>query len=213
MDNAEGLARRMLRSLDINNDGFFKSVLTGALTLPTNLAYLGYEYFDTENRYSNANDHHRIAELIKDGIAQKTLTSRIIFIIIKKFMSEVDEDKLKNEAMKLSGGFLGKIAVSELTGISLSKAVTSGLVKGIVAGSVIGLGLSIGAESSRAIYTFRRLEQNNHYLYYLLRKAGNLDLAYFLVEDKMSAFVDACNLKSKNKNEFDKVCEYFFSGL
>lgn len=213
MDNAEGLARRMLRSLDINNDGFFKSVLTGALTLPTNLAYLGYEYFDTENRYSNANYHHRIAELIKDGIAQKTLTSRIIFIIIKKFMSEVDEDKLKNEAMKLSGGFLEKIAVSELTGISLSKAVTSGLVKGIVAGSVIGLGLSIGAESSRAIYTSRRLEQNNHYLYYLLRKAGNLDLAYFLVEDKMSAFVDACNLKSKNKNEFNKVCEYFFSGL
>lgn len=81
------------------------------------------------------------------------------------------------------------------------------------AGVVIGSVLTIGAETSRAIYTAHKLENQNLSLYYRLKGMGDLDLLYFLVEDKLKPFPDACSMADVNRREFNEMCKYFFGGL
>lgn len=81
------------------------------------------------------------------------------------------------------------------------------------AGSLAGLLLSVGAETSRAIYTSRYLKRRNPVLHDKLQNLGDLDLLYFLVEDIVKPFETACMVSDKNPAEFNKICEYFFGGL
>ncbi|HHG0536373.1 hypothetical protein LNM64_06295 [Klebsiella pneumoniae] len=81
------------------------------------------------------------------------------------------------------------------------------------AGSLAGLLLSVGAETSRAIYTSRYLKRRNPVLHDKLQNLGDLDLLYFLVEDIVKPFETACMVGDKNPAEFNKICEYFFGGL
>jgi len=78
---------------------------------------------------------------------------------------------------------------------------------------VIGSVMSIGAETSRAIYTAKKLENQTPALYHRLRSMGDLDLLYFLVEDKIKPFIDACRMADVNRKEFNQMCKYFFGGL
>ncbi|HBR0906096.1 hypothetical protein [Klebsiella pneumoniae] len=83
----------------------------------------------------------------------------------------------------------------------------------IFAGSLAGLLLSVGAETSRAIYTFRYLKRRNPVLHDKLQNLRDLDPLYFLVEDIVKPFETACMVGDKNPAEFNKICEYFFGGL
>lgn len=83
----------------------------------------------------------------------------------------------------------------------------------LFAGSLAGLLLSVGAETSRAIYTSRYLKRRNPVLHDKLQNLGDLDLLYFLVEDIVKPFETACMVSDKNPAEFNKICEYFFGGL
>ncbi|HBZ0891486.1 TPA: hypothetical protein MJC50_13445 [Klebsiella pneumoniae] len=79
------------------------------------------------------------------------------------------------------------------------------------AGSLAGLLLSVGAETSRAIYTSRYLKRRNPVLHDKLQNL--LDLLYFLVEDIVKPFETARMVGDKNPAEFNNICEYFFGGL
>lgn len=81
------------------------------------------------------------------------------------------------------------------------------------AGSLAGLLLSVGAETSRAIYTSRYLKRRNPVLHDKLQNLRDLDLLYFLVEDIVKPFETARMVGDKNSAEFNKICEYFFGGL
>lgn len=81
------------------------------------------------------------------------------------------------------------------------------------AGSLAGLLLSVGAETSRAIYTSRYLKRRNPVLHDKLQNLRDLDLLYFHVEDIVKPFETACMASDKNPAEFNKICEYFFGGL
>lgn len=83
----------------------------------------------------------------------------------------------------------------------------------LFAGSLAGLLLSVGAETSRAIYTSRYLKRRNPVLHDKLQNLGDLDLLYFLVEDIVKPFETARMVGDKNPAEFNKICEYFFGGL
>ncbi|MDX6018869.1 hypothetical protein SIL08_00975 [Scandinavium sp. V105_16] len=83
----------------------------------------------------------------------------------------------------------------------------------LFAGTVIGSLLTIGAESSRAIYTSRYFCEKNPKAYYKLRGMGDLDLLYFLVEDTVKPFEQACRISEYNKEEFNDICKYFIGGL
>lgn len=81
------------------------------------------------------------------------------------------------------------------------------------AGGLAGLLLSVGAETSRAIYTSQYLKRRNPVLHDKLQNLGDLDLLYFHVEDIVKPFETACMASDKNPAEFNKICEYFFGGL
>lgn len=83
----------------------------------------------------------------------------------------------------------------------------------LFAGSLAGLLLSVGAETSRAIYTSRYLKRRNPVLHDKLQNLRDLDLLYFHVEDIVKPFETACMASDKNPAEFNKICEYFFGGL
>lgn len=213
MDSAKSLAKRMLKSLDVGDSGFLASVAQGMLSFPVSMYYLGYDFMDTTHRHSNFDDRVRMANMLKRGISVHQEAQKIVNAVIREFMSKVNMDSIQGIAQNFTGVMAGKFIFAELTGVKLGAAVSSRIITSFAAGVVIGSALTIGAETSRAIYTARKLENQNPALYYRLKSMGDLDLLYFLVEDKLKPFLDACSVADVNKHEFNEVCKYFFGGL
>ena len=105
--------------------------------------------------------------------------------------ANINMDSIQGIAQNFTGVMAGKFIFAELTGIKLGAAVSSSIMTSFAAGVVIVSALTIGAETSRAIYTARKLENQNPALYYRLKGMGDLDLLYFLVEEKLKPFLDA----------------------
>ncbi|AKK99526.1 TPA: hypothetical protein ACNP9N_004898 [Enterobacter asburiae] len=213
MDSAKSLAKRMLKSLDVGDSGFLASVAQGMLSFPVSMYYLGYDFMDTTHRHSNFDDRVRMANMLKRGISVHQEAQKIVNAVIREFMSKVNMDSIQGIAQNFTGLMAGKFIFAELTGVKLGAAVSTRIMTSFAAGVVIGSALTIGAETSRAIYTARKLENQNPALYYRLKSMGDLDLLYFLVEDKLKPFLDACSVADVNKHEFNEVCKYFFGGL
>ncbi|EPA7874545.1 hypothetical protein ACQ6H3_004710 [Citrobacter freundii] len=213
MDSAKSLAKRMLKSLDVGDSGFLASVAQGMLSFPVSMYYLGYDFMDTTHRHSNFDDRVRMANMLKRGISVHQEAQKIVNAVIREFMSKVNMDSIQGIAQNFTGVMAGKFIFAELTGVKLGAAVSSRIMTSFAAGVVIGSALTIGAETSRAIYTARKLENQNPALYYRLKSMGDLDLLYFLVEDKLKPFLDACSVADVNRHEFNEVCKYFFGGL
>lgn len=93
--------------------------------------------------------------------------------------ANINMDSIQGIAQNFTGVMAGKFIFAELTGIKLGAAVSSRIMTSFAAGVVIGSALTIGAETSRAIYTARKLENQNPALYYRLKGMGDLDLLYF----------------------------------
>ncbi|CAH3776530.1 hypothetical protein AI2797V1_3043, partial [Enterobacter cloacae] len=213
LDSAKSLAKRMLKSLDVGDSGFLASVAQGMLSFPVSMYYLGYDFMDTTHRHSNFDDRVRMANMLKRGISVHQEAQKIVNAVIREFMSKVNMDSIQGIAQNFTGVMAGKFIFAELTGVKLGAAVSTRIMTSFAAGVVIGSALTIGAETSRAIYTARKLENQNPALYYRLKSMGDLDLLYFLVEDKLKPFLDACSVADVNKHEFNEVCKYFFGGL
>lgn len=213
MDSAKSLAKRMLKSLDVGDSGFLASVAQGMLSFPVSMYYLGYDFMDTTHRHSNFDDRVRMANMLKRGVSVHQEAQKIVNAVIREFMSKVNMDSIQGIAQNFTGVMAGKFIFAELTGVKLGAAVSSRIMTSFAAGVVIGSALTIGAETSRAIYTARKLENQNPALYYRLKSMGDLDLLYFLVEDKLKPFLDACSVADVNRHEFNEVCKYFFGGL
>ena len=203
----------MLKSLDVGDSGFLASVAQGMLSFPVSMYYLGYDFMDTTHRHSNFDDRVRMANMLKRGISVHQEAQKIVNAVIREFMSKVNIDSIQGMAQNFTGVMAGKLIFAELTGVKLGAAVSTRIMTSFAAGVVIGSALTIGAETSRAIYTARKLENQNPALYYRLKSMGDLDLLYFLVEDKLKPFLDACSVADVNKHEFNEVCKYFFGGL
>ncbi|HED2513907.1 TPA: hypothetical protein R4Y75_003166, partial [Enterobacter asburiae] len=194
MDSAKSLAKRMLKSLDVGDSGFLASVAQGMLSFPVSMYYLGYDFMDTTHRHSNFDDRVRMANMLKRGISVHQEAQKIVNAVIREFMSKVNMDSIQGIAQNFTGLMAGKFIFAELTGVKLGAAVSTRIMTSFAAGVVIGSALTIGAETSRAIYTARKLENQNPALYYRLKSMGDLDLLYFLVEDKLKPFLDACSV-------------------
>lgn len=213
MDSAKSLAKRKLKSLDAGDSGFLVSVAQGMLSFPVSMYYLGYDFIDTAHRHANFDDRMRMANMLKRGISVNQEAQKIVNAVIREFMSKVNIDNIQGIAQNFTGVMASKFIFAELTGVKPGAAVSLRIMTSFAAGVVIGSALTIGAETSRAIYTARKLENQNPVLYYRLKSMGDLDLLYFLVEEKLKPFLDACSVADVNKHEFNEVCKYFFGGL
>lgn len=210
MDSAKEIARDMLDAINIDGSGFFGAVAKGFISFPVSFYYLGYDFIDTEHRSENFDDKMRIATLIKSGTINKEVIEKIIGIFINDFSSRVN---ITNLVRNITGSTIGKVLFSQLTGVNLGNVIATRAVAAFLSGTAIGAFITVGAETSRAIYTSRYLRERNPMIYYKLKGLGDLDLLYFLVEDTVKPFEQACIVSDQNPEEFNKICEYFFGGL
>lgn len=210
MDSAKEIARDMLAAINIDSYGLLGAVAKGFISLPVSLGYLGYDFLDTEHRRENLDDKYRIAKLIQETHFDRGVVEKVISVFIDDFVSLIDISSL---GVKMAGSGAGKIFFSQWTGVQLGYVISERAVTALFAGTIIGGLLSIGAETSRAIYTSRYLRDRNPEAYYKLKKIGNLDLIYFLVEDTVKPFERACHISESNPDEFKNICAYFLEGL
>lgn len=213
MDSAKEIARDMLEAINVDGSGFFGAMARGFISFPVSLGYLGYDFIDTEHRRENQDDKFRLSRLVKHGVFNRDVIEQVIRVSLNDFVSRVNMERTAFIVKNISGSFAGKMAFTEITGIKLGEAITSRGVSAFFAGSLVGLLLTIGAETSRAIYTSRYLKDRNPVLHDKLERLGDLDLLYYLIEDVVKPFEIACDVGDRNPTEFDKICEYFFGGL
>lgn len=210
MDSAKEIARDMLNAINLDGSGMLGAVAKGFISFPVSIGYLGYDFMDTEHRRENRDDKFRIAQLIKKAPFNKEVVGKVVNVFINDFISRVNMPSL---GMHMAGSIAGKMFFSQWTGIKLGSVISERATTAIFAGTIIGALLSIGAESSRAIYSSRYLRERNPETYYRLRRMGDLDLIYFLVEDTVKPFEQACRVSENNPEEFGRICEYFLGGL
>ncbi|HAT7643220.1 TPA: hypothetical protein JAX24_004215, partial [Enterobacter asburiae] len=79
MDSAKEIAKDMLEAIHIDGSGFIGAVAKGVISLPISLAYLGYDFIDTEHRRENQDDKFRLAALVK----KVTFNDEVIYKVIK----------------------------------------------------------------------------------------------------------------------------------
>ncbi|WKZ90752.1 hypothetical protein P0E69_10745 [Chimaeribacter arupi] len=213
MDSAKEIAQDMLDAINIDGSGFFGAVAKGFISFPVSFYYLGYDYIDTDHRRENLDDKMRMARLVKSGKLNREAVEETISVFMDDFSSRIDIEKVTNIVKKIAGTTVGKVSFSQLTGVNIGKAITTRAVTALFAGTMAGVLLTVGSETSRAIYTSRYLRERNPSIYYKLKNAGDLDLLYFLVEDTVRPFEKACEIDDVNPEEFNKICKHFFGGL
>lgn len=213
MDSAKEIARDMLEAINIDGGGFIGAMAKGVISLPVSLAYLGYDFIDTEHRRENRDDKFRLAALVKKVTFNDETIYKVIKPFIDDFVSHVDMEKISHFSKNISGSVTGKVMFSQLTGVNLGRVIISQGVGAFLSGSAAGGVLGIGAEASRSIYTSRYLRERNPIMYEKLRSMGDFDLFYYLVEDIVRPYEMACEIAEINPDEFNNVCKYFFGGL
>lgn len=213
-ERAKNIADNLLDKFKPEDDFLMlRSFGKGFVSFPVTLYWIGYDFLDTEHRSENFDDKYRFAMLIKSG---KKLSESLRFIVeqvMKSFVSKIDIEGVINVSLPLMVSFAGKMTFTTVTQISLAKMLSDKFWMAFISGLILGGMLSIGGEVSRAIYTSRELRERSMALYYTLKNKGDLDLLYFLVEERLRPFEDACKLATTNKSQFDLVCRYFLEGV
>lgn len=174
---------------------------------------MGYDFLDTEHRYQNDNDKYRFAELIKSGLANRESIEKILRLVLGQYFDKLDSHQkkkiLETKVAKLVGGMITKNILLGDIGAILASRLAFKMASGFVMTSILGLGAMV----SRAIYTSRALMEKSPKIYWELRKEGNLDLLYFLVENSTEPFVRALVFYDSDKAFFDDVFEEFIIAL
>lgn len=209
MISARKLADEMANAIHVDGN-FFRGFLKGFVNWPVDIYYLGRDYLDTDNRNINSYDKERIARMVKHGMASRRNLEKVLHLFMDNFFKHVDFNKVKELSAKGGGNFLGKMAFNQLATANMGYVFSSKLIPRMITGMTIGSILSIGAAMSRSVYASRELQRRNNNAYNMLRRLGDLDLLYFMVEEKTRPFEDAAALWYTDRNKFHQTCCYFF---
>ncbi|PTA79468.1 hypothetical protein C9411_06375 [Serratia sp. Nf2] len=193
-----------------SKSNFFGGFIEGAISFPVDMGYLAYDFINTDNRSINQYDTERMLRLIKAGLANQHSLAKIVKLVVDEYLKKVDVDKVKRWVEKGSGKIAGRFVSNQVLMVNVGAALSERVVIRLATGYALTSLLTLGAMNSRAIHTSRQLRQRNPEIYDNLRRAGNLDLLYFLVEPKTKPFEQAIEVWRKNRGEFDRITELFF---
>ncbi|MCA6221996.1 hypothetical protein [Photorhabdus antumapuensis] len=214
MDGSKEIAEKMVSTIGDGDSGWLTGFAEGVLDIPVDFYYLGYDYLDTDHRWDNENDKYRFIGLIKSDAITLNNLNRIIQVVFEEYLSKLSEEQKKRlvstKLGKLFGGIAAKYVI--FNGQLGAFFGTKWFMKfggSLTFTTVLGLGASV----SRAIYTSRELAQTNPTLYMQLKREGNLDLLYFLVENKMKPYVKALELYDRDRGLFNEIFDEFTEGL
>lgn len=90
MDSAQEIARDMLNAINVDGNGFLGAVAKGIISFPVSMAYLGYDFMDTEHRRENQDDKYRLARLIENV----TFNDETIYIVINPLLMNAIQKSL-----------------------------------------------------------------------------------------------------------------------
>lgn len=209
MINAKELANQMADAINVKSSTL-RSFAGAALELPVDLYYLGYNFLDTGNRWANSYDGERCVRLVKNGFANRKSIQKIANIIIDRYMDKVDVKKLKDIGVNSAAGFAGSVITNRMILGNIGTMFADRMIAKMVIGFSFSTLLSLGALQSRAIYTSRELSRRDPELHNYLKRLGDLDLLYFLVEKRVKPFELALALWYQNRPLFNDVSNYFF---
>ena len=169
--------------------------MDGVMSVPLDLGYMVYGYFDTESHYAYDRGRMRIAQAIRKGILSHDRIAHSIQIIFNEFdkqVTESDQNKIYSRVISsivgrtVTNGFLAsKISGEIIRPISLYMRF-----KGALAGNI----LLLGGMTERSIRASEKLSIEEPEAYQLLRPM-DYDLLYFLLEPALKPFIDALSVK------------------
>ncbi|MBW7982021.1 hypothetical protein [Enterobacillus tribolii] len=195
-----------------NRDVFFYSVGTTFINTTTDIAYLGIDFFDTENRGRNQQERIRMFARMKRGVTKFDLT-KIIEIIIDEYTYRLSEDQLSTVLAKKAGEKVGGYITKTVLITEVASLFTSKFLTNLVFGAGLSSVFSAGSSVSRAIYSSEELRNRFPSIYNRLRMSGDLDLFFFLVEAQTKPFLQAIELKNRNPAAWNEVFELVNKGL
>lgn len=216
MDSAKTLAKEMLASLNLEDEGMLVSYVKGIVSFPVNLYFLADDFIRTDNRKENMDDEMRLAELVHRATSKKhiNLIAKSIKVFIDDYLKYVNvSEVIKKTAEDAIASSLGGITFSSLTGLNIGKLISSRITMSIAFNMSISTLLLIGGGASRAIHASRHLKTTNYGAYRQLKDLGDLDLLYFVIKDRVQPFEKITKLARTNSQLFNKATTYFFKGL
>jgi hypothetical protein len=188
---------------------FFGSVLS----VPENLGYLAYDFIDTEHRRENENDKIRLMRLIKNGIVNRETVYDIVSTVIGEYISKLNDDQKEKLYWHIAAVPAGKLTANALIFSNMNKVLIARLTTRLLFGAAFGTVITIGSLQSKAVYTARSLMDRSPKIYWILKRKGDWDLLYFLVEEYTKPFEDALRLKSTDEAAFNVLVETYLIKL
>ncbi len=216
MNSTKSIADGMLALFNPKRESgletFMVSALSGFTSIPGDLYALTKDFLDSDHRWDNETDRIRLITLIKKGATSDDV-NKMIKLVVKEYLSHLNEDQVRRLLIKLGGSAAGSFAfkavyVNEIVSLFYSRIIPKFLFGAGMTGMI-----TIGASVSRSIYTARDLLKKNSEVYAILRASGDLDLLYFLVEDSLDPYLDAIALQRVNSPQAGDVFDYFIGGV
>ncbi|MFP2515077.1 hypothetical protein [Buttiauxella agrestis] len=209
MNSETGIAEGLYYTINGETPGVVSGFIDGILEIPEDIGYIAYDFIDSENRYNNNNDKIRLMFLVKKGGVNKDSLAEIIKVILIKYYSLLTSEQKSQLQYKIGGQITGKLvfttqALSKFLQIFIDKLLIRTSV-GLISTSI----LTLGAMQSKAVYSSRDLLNRNPNIYWELRGLGDLDLLYFILEDKLKSFEDAILLHDKDRSAFNNVMKHY----
>jgi len=204
MDNSEEIAQR-IADIIISPDSAI-GLVHGILSVPVDLGYLAYGFFDTDSYHAHETETIRIIEAIKRGILEHDRITDAIQTILNDFNKYVSESEQNKTYSRSVFSVVGRTATNTVIAGKVAIAIAQGtsfFVK--VRGGVIGNILLVGGMKERCIRASEKLSVEVPELYATLR-LKDYDLLYFLFEPALSPFVDALYVRHQQGSPaFDKI--------
>ena len=180
----------------------------GVLSVPQDLGYLAYGYFDTDSRFNRETERIRLINAIRFGILQNENFVRTIETVLDKFNQYAPENNRDGLYAKTGSSVVGRAITNSLISkkIATSIAQRSSLMIAL-RGGVVGNILLAGGMAERSIYTSQRLQMTDPDIYYELRKK-DYDFLYFLVEPALQPFIETLRVRRTQGNTaFNQIIE------
>jgi len=183
-------------------------LIDGVLSVPQDLGYLAYGYFDTDSRFTRETERFRLINAIRFGILQNENFIRMIEIVLEKFSQYVSEDKRDDIYAKTGASVVGRA----ITNSFVSKKIATTLAQRIslmisIRGGVLGNFLLAGGMAERSLYRSKSLKSSDPDIYYELRKK-DYDFLYFLVEPALKPFIEALRVRrTQGSTAFTQIIE------
>ena len=210
-ENIDPVAQEILDIFFVEDTNFAGAALDGMLSGITdnlkNLGYSFYNYLNTDYKDQLDMDTSRLIKLIDRGITSQDLRN-ICEVIAEEFLKKMPDDTL----LELGSRVIGKVTGNTLAGQATVQYFLNKVGIDVVSRFGVGFAFSLEGYRARACYRSRYLKDNHPNIYWKLRSLGDLDLLYFLVEDKMSPFIHTLEIYKMDPERYNQIIDDIFFG-